>query len=443
MIIGFYVKGLFGLYSYDVSLPDISDERAERLILIYGDNGSGKTTIVNLIYHLLSRSDSRGHRTFIAKTQFTEFGIRFSDGRHLVATKRDERGVGAYTLQLRTREKILREVFVDSKFREGNYKVTNDDVDDGRLNELFDELFQTKLNCFHMSDNREFQSDYLSRAEDEVRLRRRYREKLYYDTIHINLSEERDVDEPTRQLRQSVSRAESWIKDQTLEARSANDASISDIYRDLITRLGTYGTKTHSPSLEIRESLIARSKALAKSTKTLSTVGMANDVPVEGYEDAISKAEDANLPLISQILTPYFDSVEARVEGLKGIASRLNMFVSIINNFYKNKSLHIDAVDGVTVIASDEEPIAVDVLSSGEKHLLMLMCNILVGTSQRSLFLVDEPELSLNIKWQRSLVNALLDLSSGSPVQFFMATHSIELLAEHRNSTLRLTNVAD
>ena len=49
----------------------------------------------------------------------------------------------------------------------------------------------------------------------------------------------------------------------------------------------------------------------------------------------------------------------------------------------------------------------------------------------RVFLLIDEPELSLNIKWQRALVDELMNLVAGSEMQIIMATHSIELVAQH------------
>ena len=51
----------------------------------------------------------------------------------------------------------------------------------------------------------------------------------------------------------------------------------------------------------------------------------------------------------------------------------------------------------------------------------------------------DEPEISLNVKWQRRLVRALLDCIRGSRVQLVFATHSIELLAQHKTNVIKLS----
>ena len=54
-----------------------------------------------------------------------------------------------------------------------------------------------------------------------------------------------------------------------------------------------------------------------------------------------------------------------------------------------------------------------------------------------SIFIIDEPELSLNIKWQRKLVHALNALVQGKSNQFLFATHSMEIIPQHRRAVVQ------
>jgi predicted ATP-binding protein involved in virulence len=54
--------------------------------------------------------------------------------------------------------------------------------------------------------------------------------------------------------------------------------------------------------------------------------------------------------------------------------------------------------------------------------------------------MIDEPEISLNVKWQRQLVQSLLSITDGASIQFIFASHSMELLAQHRNRVVKLLN---
>jgi energy-coupling factor transporter ATP-binding protein EcfA2 len=77
-------------------------------------------------------------------------------------------------------------------------------------------------------------------------------------------------------------------------------------------------------------------------------------------------------------------------------------------------------------------------LSSGEKQLLLLLCDTIAAREQPSIFIIDEPEISLNVKWQRRLITLLQDCIKGSRVQFFLATHSLELLTGHKEFVVKL-----
>jgi predicted ATPase len=70
------------------------------------------------------------------------------------------------------------------------------------------------------------------------------------------------------------------------------------------------------------------------------------------------------------------------------------------------------------------------------------MCNTLAAREAATIVIIDEPEISLNVKWQRRLVQALLDCVTGSNAQLIFATHSIELLAKHKSQVVKLEDLA-
>ena len=46
------IEDLFGIYTYRIQ-PESNDQDISRLLILYGDNGTGKTTILNLLYGAL------------------------------------------------------------------------------------------------------------------------------------------------------------------------------------------------------------------------------------------------------------------------------------------------------------------------------------------------------------------------------------------------------
>ena len=59
-VISLAIRGLFGACNYD--LPDEARGPFGESVILYGDNGSGKTTILQLVFHMLSPAHDRGHR---------------------------------------------------------------------------------------------------------------------------------------------------------------------------------------------------------------------------------------------------------------------------------------------------------------------------------------------------------------------------------------------
>ena len=81
-----------------------------------------------------------------------------------------------------------------------------------------------------------------------------------------------------------------------------------------------------------------------------------------------------------------------------------------------------------------KEAIASDVLSAGEKQMLSFLCYNAFARNA-SLF-IDEPEISLHVDWQRILFPILLEQSTGN--QFIVATHSPFIYSKYADKELNL-----
>ena len=80
------------------------------------------------------------------------------------------------------------------------------------------------------------------------------------------------------------------------------------------------------------------------------------------------------------------------------------------------------------------EAISSDKLSSGEKQMLSFLSYN--AFSEKAIFFIDEPELSLHIDWQRLLLQTLLDQGTGN--QFFIATHSPFIFSKYQHKEVLL-----
>jgi predicted ATP-dependent endonuclease of OLD family len=83
-------------------------------------------------------------------------------------------------------------------------------------------------------------------------------------------------------------------------------------------------------------------------------------------------------------------------------------------------------------------------LSSGEKHLITLFYELIFESKSHSLFLIDEPEFSLHIEWQRMFIDSLLTIRNSEinelkNLQFILATHSPSIVSHHHELLLELS----
>ena len=89
-----YVEDLFGHFNYDlfISKPNIPPT----LLILYGDNGCGKTTLLQMVFHLLNPERKGGHKSFLAKRIFKRFELELTNGTLIAAERPAGRVVGGF-----------------------------------------------------------------------------------------------------------------------------------------------------------------------------------------------------------------------------------------------------------------------------------------------------------------------------------------------------------
>lgn len=129
-----------------------------------------------------------------------------------------------------------------------------------------------------------------------------------------------------------------------------------------------------------------------------------------------------------QLVLRYFLSkLNAVVERTKRLESNVQTFVEKVNVYLNlssdEKTLTYDS-DRMKVIVNDNftgGEIDLEALSSGEKQVISLLSHLYLDPGEKIL-LIDEPELSLSIDWQKRLLPDLM--SAPSCAQLLAITHS-------------------
>ena len=236
-------------------------------------------------------------------------------------------------------------------------------------------------------------------------------------------------------LQHALRNAAYWISRQAVQGTNIGSGNVNAIYTDIVKRVARSGgvKEEQPPSVEVAEKLITTLHAISERSTEYAKFELVSKFNATEMVAVLQSARGETLALVKSILEPYIEAAQARFEALRKIFEITEMLVNTMNDFYVDKSVSYGLTRGFRITTSRNAPLTPDQLSSGEQHLLLLFCHTLICRDTPSVFIIDEPELSLNIKWQRKLIQSLLNISKGSQTQFIFASHSIELLAQHKD----------
>ena len=80
-------------------------------------------------------------------------------------------------------------------------------------------------------------------------------------------------------------------------------------------------------------------------------------------------------------------------------------------------------------------------LSSGEQHEVVLLYELIFNARQNTLVLIDEPELSLHVTWQKEFLTDLIKIISLQNIQVLIATHSPTIINDRWDLVYNLEKV--
>jgi hypothetical protein len=136
-------------------------------------------------------------------------------------------------------------------------------------------------------------------------------------------------------------------------------------------------------------------------------------------------------PDVRPVIATFLESTLFKLNVLDELSARLQTFKGFLDARFKTKRMELRRREGVRFVLPGGGEIAPEQLSSGEQQLFVLAYEILFRATRGTLLIVDEPEISLHVLWQDTLIDDLVALGSPSAVQYLMATHSPALLAFH------------
>ncbi len=445
------VKGLFGLYDYE--LP--AGGRFSNAAILYGDNGVGKSTLLRLAFHLLSPGPRNGHRQALYDAEFDELSATLANGVTVRAKRtltRNRSASGEHVKKLVLTVERDATILALWEFVPRNDRTDTTDYyfhdSDGALilrstkksisdrykigGELIGEgPFLSKLasfapNIFILNADRRLDSDAVADPGDEVELRR-----------FMRMDEPKrlkDIVTRSRQiaLMQALSSASKWISRKAIHSANRGSENVHTVYTNVIKQL-TAANSSPDEDADFSE-LQAQLSRIEHKTNELARYELATPLNTHELKRSLNSRSKSKKRLAAELLIPYIESLHSRLAALDPIYQLIEKFVTTINqNYLRDKYITYKVSQGFSIYSAKNEPLDARHLSSGEQQLMLLFCYVLSGRDKPCVFMIDEPEISLNVKWQRQLVQSLLDITKESRIQFIFASHSMELLAQHRD----------
>jgi len=443
------VKGLFGMFDHEIPLNQES-----RITIVHGPNGVGKTVLMELInglfnfdYNYVGRvpfdsfelefDDRRGisvanvdshSRLLIGNFRQINFG---SDGNDLLVTAWEDDTV----FDLRTR--IMDEELYDlaKKVLGTEYMHVEAGSDSYWLDVISDELFEEDLS-----------------SEDDHRIR----DKLLsisdllekYPEVHKEVYGE--MPEWFASIRQDV---KTWLIDTHRLGSDAVDVAALKYYfnndNDDNYYLPTFGSATAELASRIAAKLDKIDIDFERDVFSQVDVSPElSEMMLEALMQALNERNPESSRL-QKIKTEYPDSWQAFVNVFrdvhreKRLLNERQLYEEIINERLLFKSLEIDEDEGLSIVNENGDEVHASYLSSGEQHLLVLYYKLLFETEPDTLVMIDEPELSMNVVWQRNFLKDLQRIIELRKFDVLIATHSPQIIHDKWDWVVHLGEKVD
>ncbi len=133
--------------------------------------------------------------------------------------------------------------------------------------------------------------------------------------------------------------------------------------------------------------------------------------------------------------------VQEKEEKIKLIFEYKDKFKDTINKLFSstNKVLTLDENNSI-IFDFDDKIISPYQLSSGEKQILMILLTVILKENSNFILLMDEPEISLHVEWQKEFLDSLVALNPN--MQIILATHSPAIVSKGwKDKVTKISNI--
>lgn len=409
------VKKLFGNDNLNHEIP-LNEESC--ITVIHGPNGVGKTILLKMLHGLFNYEYE-----LFRKIPFEEFLVEFESG-HSV-TVRELKDSGEISIQFDDGTGALYSRFTPSNIVE---------------NEKLREIVETSEPAFFqiMLDK-----DYYWRKDTGTLYSRDEFLRKYPEVISETYGE---VPEWFKDILHEADTE--FIRTQRLEGDLANmvggiaeQALIHSATADSI-RLQAPVSQLRKIARQFASNNIQRSDESASSGSKQRFLTNLADILTASVSSSYLRLSDEFIQVLTRELDRSLRKRKVRrqlTESSRPIAKRptdqdvvkaQSMLKEIVNKRLAYKDLDFDSSEGLVVSTHDGKTVPLEDLSSGEQHLILLYCELLLQAPTGILILIDEPEISLHVSWQRCFLEDLQRIIGLRQFDVLVATHSPQIVSD-------------
>lgn len=388
-MVGIKIRGLFGHFDYDIDLADGG------MTILTGPNGYGKSTIIKCI-NALRNSEIE----YFLDLDFISLDILMEEeSRNLHIAKNKE--VLFFNKMCIDKEQVFlqkKRVRFGSGFEAsvGLNAFLNNDIEKTK---------QKYLNVLKLMQETVGEVEYIEEQRlirvDEHRMPRAFEEKRAADRRAVDV-----VEEIPKKLSVEMQRVANEY------SRVANE--LDSTYPERL-----FAQKEGMSEREFEKMLSLMQERVEKLNKYgISNISKLNQI---GFQVEHAKA-----------LKVYFEDFERKYKEYESLMDKLDSFTDMVNRRFQFKQIVVSNEDGVSVIDENEKKMKLSKLSSGEKEILVLFYQLLFEVKDGVMLLVDEPEISLHIAWQRMFAEDLKKIVKQKKMTAIVATHSPQIVNGNR-----------
>lgn len=419
----FSIEGLWG------DGPIVKSNLDDKFNFLIGQNGSGKTTVINLIAAVLT-----GDFDKLERTQFSKITI----------VLKEVKGRKNPIIEV-SKNKPAETQFSGIKYL---FRASlKDDPVDLSIDAFEKETFFGNYPA-HMARSRVFR-ERVERAKYQLSKQI----KVSWLSVHRNNDDSKSpderrslpaIDQKLRDLNNNLVRYFSQLakrySDHTLEFQ--RNSFLSVFTPEAYNFIFDFARK-----LDVKD----EKKTLAEIFSVLGVEEKQYTPKLESHFEKLERAvkTDSTKSISSEVFSTLYNSWRAHslVGDYKELQKRRleifqprDMFISLVNMLFAGrKEASVSEKNELVICTKKGTPIHLEELSSGEKQLIIILGEAVLQNSEPYIYIADEPELSLHIKWQEQLTLAISTLNENAQIIF--ATHSPDIVGSHQDKVIDMEKI--